>query len=158
MQAKDNIKNKVHNLGSALPQFGHVLPLIVVSTAFVGLAIWAAQISGLEGSPLFSSWDFLAVILSLGALVFSAVISFYAIQTQKSAQTERERAQKDVNQVRQELNLAQAMLKAEPQLLMLWDEKGQPNLIIHTLDTDTGIPFHFQKLFILTNGLNCPLQ
>ena len=28
---------------------------------------------------------------------------------------------------------------------MLWDEKGEPNLIIHTLDTDTGIPFHFSE-------------
>ncbi len=156
MQAKDNIKNKVHNLGSALPQFGHVLPLIVVSTAFVGLAIWAAQISGLEGSPLFSSWDFLAVVLSLGALIFSAVISFYAIQTQKSAQIERERAQKDVNETRQELNLAQAMLKAEPQLLMLWDDKGQPNLIIHTLDTDTGIPFHFSETLYFDQWLELP--
>ena len=156
MQAQKNVKDKAQKLKGALPQVGHVLPLIVVSAAFVGLAIWAAQISGLEGSPLFSSWDFLAAILSLGALIFSAIISFYAIQTQKSAQTERERANKDVNLIRQELNLAQAMLKAEPQLLMLWDEKGEPNLIIHTLDTDTGIPFHFSETLYFDQWLELP--
>lgn len=156
MQAQKNVKDKALKLKGALPQVGHVLPLIVVSAAFVGLAIWAAQISGLEGSPLFSSWDFLAVILSLGALIFSAIISFYAIQTQKSAQTERERANKDVNLIRQELNLAQAMLKAEPQLLMLWDDKGEPNLIIHTLDTDTGIPFHFSETLYFDQWLELP--
>lgn len=145
MQTKRNMKHKLQNIQAAIPQFGHLLPLIVVSAAFVGLAIWAGQISGLGEVAIFSSWDFLAVILSLGALIFSAVISFYALQTQKTAQTERNRANKDVSLIRQELNLAQAMLKAEPQLLMLWDDKGEPNLIIHTLDTDTGIPFHFSE-------------
>ncbi len=133
----------MRKVGSAIPQFSHTLPLLVVSAAFIGLALWAGQISGLGSNDLLGSWEFMAMILSLGALVFSGVMSYQALRIQKNAHQERIRANKDVNTIRQELNLAQAMLKAEPQLLMLWDEKGEPNLIIHTLDTDTGIPFHF---------------
>lgn len=145
MQHNKNIKEQFNRLATAIPQFGHALPLLVVSAAFVGMAIWAVQISGLGNASIFGSWEFLAMVLSLGALVFSGTISLYALKTQRDAQTERARANKDVNLIRQELNLAQAMLKAEPQLLMLWDDKGEPNLIIHTLDTDTGIPFHFSE-------------
>ncbi len=85
------------------------------------------------------------MVLSLGALLFSGAMSWQALRVQQQASIERNRAKKDVASIRHELNLAQAMLKAEPQLLMLWDEKGEPNLIIHTLDTDTGIPFHFSE-------------
>ena len=127
----------------ALPHFGHALPLLVVSGAFVALALWAGQISGLSDQAFFGSWDFMALIVSLGALLFSAIMSYQALRVRKFAQEDRDRANKDINQIHHELNLAQAMLKAEPQLLMLWDEKGEANLIIHTLDTDTGIPFHF---------------
>ncbi len=145
MQSKNIFQKQVSKVGRALPQFGHALPLIVVSAAFVGLAIWAAQITGVDDPGLFGTWEFLAMCMSLGALIFSAVMSFHALRIQSSATADRERANKDVNLIQHELNLAQAMLKAEPQLLMLWDEKGDPNLIIHTLDTDTGIPFHFSE-------------
>lgn len=145
MQTTKNFKQQMHKFGSALPQFGHALPLLVVSTAFVGLAIWAGQISGVSTPDFLGSWEYLAMILSLGALLFSGLMSFYALNVQQAAAEVRARANKDVNTIHQELNLAQAMLKAEPQLLMLWDDKGEPNLIIHTLDTDTGIPFHFSE-------------
>ena len=145
MQNNKNTIAHVSKIFAAIPQLSHALPLLVVSAAFVGMAIWAAEISGMGNTAIFGSWEFLAMILSLGALIFSGAISFYAIQTQKAAHAERLRANKDVKTIQQELNLAQAMLKAEPQLLMLWDEKGEPNLIIHTLDTDTGIPFHFSE-------------
>ena len=148
MPSKNDTSNNkfsyhMRKAGSAIPQFGHSLPLLVVSAAFIGLALWAGQISGLGSNDLLGSWEFMAIVLSLGALIFSGIMSYQALRVQASAHQARARANKDVNTIRQELNLAQAMLKAEPQLLMLWDEKGEPNLIIHTLDTDTGIPFHF---------------
>ncbi len=148
MPSKNDTSNNkfsyhMRKAGSAIPQFGHALPLLVVSAAFIGLALWAGQISGLASNDLLGSWEFMAIVLSLGALIFSGIMSYQALRVQASAHQVRARANKDVNTIRQELNLAQAMLKAEPQLLMLWDEKGEPNLIIHTLDTDTGIPFHF---------------
>lgn len=145
MQSNINLLDKAHKLRAAIPQFGHALPLIVVSAGFIGMAMWAANIYGVGGSQLLGSWDFLAMVLSLGALLFAGGMSWQALRIQQQAATERSRAVKDVNTIRRELNLAQAMLKAEPQLLMLWDEKGEPNLIIHTLDTDTGIPFHFSE-------------
>ena len=145
MQSENYFQKQFRKLAAAVPHLGHVLPLVVVSAAFVGLALWIGQISGIDNRNLFGSWEFLAMTLSLGALVFSGVMSFHALRIQSAALADRALANKDVNQIRHELNLAQAMLKAEPQLLMLWDEKGEPNLIIHTLDTDTGIPFHFSE-------------
>jgi len=145
MQKHDSTKRYIQKLGAALPQLGHVLPLLVVSAALVGLGLWVLQISGVGNINLFSSWEVLAVISSLGALFFSAVVSHQAMRIKKTSQVERARANKDVELIRHELNLAQAMLKAEPQLLIIWDEKGDPNPIIHTLDTDTGIPFHFSE-------------
>lgn len=145
MQRKTQLTGKFGKITDALPHFGHALPLLVVSAALIGLAFWAGKISGLADRAFFGSWDFFALIISLGTLLFSAIMSYQALRVRRYAVEDRSRANKDVNEIRHELNLAQAMLKAEPQLLMLWDEKGEPNLIIHTLDTDTGIPFHFSE-------------
>lgn len=145
MQSNNRFKHQLSKVTGALPLFGHALPLLVVSAAFIGLALWVTDISGFDNQQLFGSWEFLAMCLSLGVLVFAGLMSFHALRIQNAAMADQALANKDVNQIRHELNLAQAMLKAEPQLLMLWDEKGEPNLIIHTLDTDTGIPFHFSE-------------
>lgn len=153
MQGNSQIKRTARKIDGIIPLFGHALPLFVVSAAFIGITYWAVDISGLNGRQYLKSWELLGLSVALGAIGFSALVSWVSLENLRIAKAERERAKRDVNSIRQELSLAQSMLKAEPQMLMLWDEKGEPNLVIHTLDTDTGIPFHFSETLYFDSWL-----
>ena len=96
-----------------------------------------ASLAGLSLRHLFF------VALAAGAAVLAIALVYYLLRRARQAV---QRAESEAAALRRHLATAEAIVKAEPQVLVFW-EQGQPlKVVVHTLTSVAGLPENHQDL------------
>lgn len=96
-----------------------------------------ASLAGLSLRHLFF------VALAAGAAVLAIALVYYLLRRARQAVR---RAESEAAALRRHLATAEAIVKAEPQVLVFW-EQGQPlKVVVHTLTSVAGLPENHQDL------------
>ena len=88
----------------------------------------------------------LLLSIGVGAVAFVVLSVALLLNAVRGAKFEAKQAKDEIAELRKALVATQAVLKAEPQVLLFWEENGQPRLIAHTLETVAGIPGRLDDL------------
>ena len=133
------MRTNFQQIGNQTPQRDLIL-LLMASIATV-LAITASFVgdgsSEAAAAPIFEPDRLLLVALIAGA----GLIAFYLI-TQAALTTRRKAkaAEAEVKQLRRDLLTAEALIKAEPQVLVYWDQGRPPVIVTNALTGVAGLP------------------
>ena len=73
----------------------------------------------------------------LGVAAFSTALFIRAAHNAKKAETN---AKRDVISLQKRLQSIESILQAEPQLLVFWEQNGEPNVVINNLERKLGTP------------------
>lgn len=82
-----------------------------------------------------------ASVIVIGLICAGLIAKTYWVN-QRSAQAERE----ETRSLQRNLATAEAMIRAEPQVLIFWDQSRPPQIVTHTLTSVQGLPNTPQEL------------
>ncbi len=117
-----------------------VVGLLVASLACVAIlsvaVIW--RDGSAAGIARLSLGSLLTLAVLAGAIVFSAFAIAILVRRTREAQWREQKALGEAQALRQSLEAAKAVIRAEPQILILWETGRNPRIIAHTLRGTTG--------------------
>ena len=126
--------------------FSRAAALAIVSLSCIAI-LTIAVAKGSPGAPTSLNMRELLIIGVLaGVVIFSCIASLIAFRAVKSADRFERDAAKEISRLRKQLLMAEAIAKAEPQLLMIW-ERGKAHIASNTLHSVPGIPETHEKIF-----------
>ena len=88
-----------------------------------------------------------------GLIMFSAVSAASFLRAMRSARKAEAAAKSNAERLDEELDVIHAMLVAEPQVLVHWDEVGTPRIVAATLDEGLGLPDEIDGLLRFSDWL-----
>jgi signal transduction histidine kinase len=121
--------------------------LLAASIATV-VALTAALIERHGAAPVDVEAALLSVLL-LGAALAAVTLVW---RTTTAAHREKRRAREESSSLRRHLAIAEAVIKAEPQVLVFWDE-GRLQVVTHSLAHVAGLPRHQPDLLLFGQWL-----
>jgi signal transduction histidine kinase len=121
---------------------------------FVGGAkAMAAPMPPQEDLPaLASNWLIFAIVC--GVVLASAGAAYLFMRATAKAKLTESRASDAIATLRQELEVAQAIVMAEPQALIAFETGGEPRLVNHLLDSKLGVPVRLRNLLRFASWLD----
>lgn len=102
----------------------------------------------------------LIVGILLGIIAFAVVAALLFLHGARRARRAEARARSTASDYDRKTDFLNAVLAAEPQILLHWDETGGPAIVADTLGTDLGIPREAAKLLRFSSWLErgCALE
>ncbi len=101
---------------------------------------------------LISNWLIFAIVC--GTVLASAGAAYLFMRATAKAKLSESRASEAIATLRQELEVAQAIVMAEPQALIAFETGGEPRLVNHLLDSKLGVPVRLRNLLRFASWLD----
>lgn len=121
--------------------------ILILSLASLSLLCIAFLSFVFAGKPMLSAVGLkidvrtLLIIGILGGVIGVAVFSAIAfLRAATRAQKIEASSTREVAQLQKRLNSIESIIQAEPQLLVFWEQTGEPNVIINNLEKELGTP------------------
>jgi signal transduction histidine kinase len=120
----------------------------VIAAAGLGLAFEAAALPFLAdpGKAAAEISDLLVVAIISGVILAAAGAAVIFLRAASRARLAETRSAEAVKALRQELEVAQSIVMAEPQVLVAFEADGAPRLVNHLLDSKLGVPVKLRNL------------
>lgn len=114
-----------------------LVALLLASMGVVAALTYAvARASGDAGASLGIERSLLILAVTTAGLLTSALV-WRAVTTARHLSR---RSRGENAELRQALATAETVIKAEPQILLLWDQDQEPRIVAHTLGNVAGLP------------------
>ncbi|MEM7620737.1 MAG: ATP-binding protein [Pseudomonadota bacterium] len=139
----DEWQNKIND-----PQILLSIGLIALSLLCVAFMMFAFGEVPKNDSLFFLNIRILLLIGVIGGVLsVTAVAAVFFLQGAQRAYKAEAQAASQVSELQKKLHSLEAILNAEPQLLMFWDTSGEPSVITNNLlQGDTGIPSESKEI------------
>ncbi len=126
--------------------YSSVLGLLIASLSCVAI-LTIAVTEGSRGLPaMFDMRNLLIIGVLAGVVIFAGIASLIAFRAVRSAAQFEKRAAAEISELRRNLITAESIVKAEPQLLIIW-ERGKAHIASNTLYGVPGIPETRAEIF-----------
>lgn len=121
---------------SLLQRFGlSVLGLVAVAAlAYICVALV------IGGGDIFAPGNLLLVGVVSGVVLLAVMSAVSFLRAAEEAKLHESRTAEEINRLKRRLNQAEAILRSEPQALISWESNGDPQLKVHTLNENCGVP------------------
>lgn len=112
----------------------------LISSAAPALQAYASPFSGwaTDSTPLPS--EILIACILTGAVLFAITAAYLFLRGARRARRAGESAAQETAALRQQLAIAQSIMTAEPQALIVWEKDETPQLVTYSLDPAMGVP------------------
>ena len=84
--------------------------------------------------------QYLAFGVLTGIIALSITTAIKYLRALSHINEREEFAAKEVEELRRQVRTAEAILKSEPQVLVIWEPNGEPNVALNTLPESLGLP------------------
>jgi signal transduction histidine kinase len=127
-----------------------LLPALAV--AFLPQAVWPASL--LAGDSVMDmAGDLLLLAIVSGLIIAAAGAAHLFLRAASRARQAAARATEAMTALRQELEVAQSIVMADPQALIAFEPDGTPRLVNHGLDAKLGVPSKLRNLMRFASWL-----
>ncbi|KAB2848378.1 MAG: PAS domain-containing protein [Hyphomicrobiaceae bacterium] len=133
---------------------GDLLGLLLASLACIAILGLAINGHASASVALIAPRDLLSLVIISGAVVFIVVAVTLLIRGARVAQAGETRALEAVSELRRQIGAAESILRAEPQVLLFWDDRQTPTLVSHSLETVPGLPSDLAVLLRFSTWLD----
>lgn len=97
--------------------------------------------------------DLLVVAIVSGVVLAAAGAAILFLRAASGAKLSESRSAEALKALRQELEIAQSIVMAEPQALIAFEADGTPRLVNHVLDAKLGVPLKLRNLMRFASWL-----
>ncbi|MEJ2125319.1 MAG: PAS-domain containing protein, partial [Alphaproteobacteria bacterium] len=120
--------------------------------AIAAPAMFASHTPPEDLPALVSNWLIFAVVS--GVVLAAAGAAYLFMRATARAKLSESQASEAMATLRQELEVAQAIVMAEPQALIAFETDGEPRLVNHLLDSKLGVPVRLRNLLRFASWLD----
>jgi signal transduction histidine kinase len=134
----------------------HMGPATALLPAIAALLVpetgWCASLlSG--GNPMTMAGDLLVLAVVSGMIIAAGVAAHLFLRAAARARQTATHATEAMTALRQELEVAQSIVMADPQALVAFEPDGTPRLVNHGLDAKLGVPSKLRNIMRFASWL-----
>lgn len=124
----------------------------LVTIGLADKAAAATQVAAANGSSVLPS-DWLVFAIVSGVILAASGAAWLFLRATARARLTEERVTESMAMLRQELEVAQSIVMAEPQALIAFEAGGNPALVNHMLDAKLGVPIKLRSMLRFSTWL-----
>ncbi len=122
---------------------------VVAATTRARAAPWL----GADGEAMTLTQDILVGAILIGTVLFLSAAAFIFLRASNAARLSERRYAEDSAALKRQLDLAQSVMTAEPQVLIVCDRGEAPRLVTHSLNPASGVPAKIRLLLRFASWL-----
>ncbi|WP_088342830.1 MULTISPECIES: ATP-binding protein [Rhodomicrobium] len=126
---------------------------MIAAMALAGLALPGGSARAAAAGAAASVSELLLVAIVSGVIMAAAGAAILFLRAAARAKLSETRAADAMKALRQELEVAQSIVMAEPQVLIAFEADGTPRLVNHVLDSKLGVPVKLRNLMRFASWL-----
>jgi signal transduction histidine kinase len=143
-----------HPPAAGIPRTAWRFLAALCASACVCAPAAASSISMLASAGAVSlAGDFLIISILAGAILFTSATAYLFLRAAGKARRAELRAAQENAVLRQQLDVAQSVMMAEPQALIVFEGDDAPRLVSHSLDGEAGAPKKLRNLLRFASWL-----
>jgi signal transduction histidine kinase len=138
---------------AALTAAGRIATSAVLAAANLALAAGQVYAAPAEAGALASIGNLLAFAIVAGVIIAAVGAAIMFHRASIRARQSESHAEEAMKALRQELDVAQSIVMAEPQVLIAFEADGTPRMVNHLLEAKFGVPLKLRNVMRFASWL-----